>query len=375
MSRISTQTAGIPVHTAGGNYTVRVGQGLLQTLSAQLRRTGLAAGKLFVVTSPEKWALWHQQFLASFPSSKETPCVLLLPAGERYKRLSHVEKLAEELVQAGARRDSLLIAFGGGVVGDLTGFLAAIYMRGIPFVQIPTTYLAQIDSSVGGKTGVNLRVGKNLIGSFHQPATVIVDPQLLATLPPRELRAGIMESIKAAILGDAALFAWLEKNADAMLRGDLDALSYAIRASIRIKAKIVSADERESGQRMLLNLGHTIGHAIESATQYRILLHGEAVAWGMIAAIRLAVTRSALTIKDAQRIERMIDRFGTLPRFTASAKRLLDLTAADKKNRTGTRNFIVPVKIGKCVVATDVTTQEILEAIQNLLQVVQERGA
>ena len=354
---------------------MRVERGLLQKLSRYVHQAGAGDGRLFVVTSPEIWALWHPRFLTSFSKKQPTPTVLFLPPGERYKRLSQIERLSEELVRAGAQRDSLILAFGGGVVGDVAGFLAAIYMRGIPVVQIPTTYLAQIDSSIGGKTGVNLRTGKNLLGSFHHPATVLVDPELLSTLPPRELRAGIIESVKAAILGDAKLFAWIEENADALLRGDIDALSHAIQASIRIKAKIVSADERESGQRMLLNLGHTVGHAIESATQYRVLLHGEAVAWGMIAAIRLAVTRSALGIADAQRMERLIHRFGPLACFSATAKRLLHLTSADKKNRTGTRNFILPVKIGKSIVVTDVTTEELFEAIGTLLQVVKERGA
>ncbi|HEX4022601.1 MAG TPA: 3-dehydroquinate synthase [Acidobacteriaceae bacterium] len=365
----------ISVQAASGKYVVHVKPGLLRTLSCKLRKTGVAKGKLFVVTTPEIWALWHERFLASFSSDEDAPTVLFLPSGERYKRLSRVEKLAEELVHAGARRDSLLIAFGGGVTGDLAGFLAAIYMRGIPCVQVPTTYLAQIDSSLGGKMGVNLRVGKNLIGSFHHPAIVIVDPELLSTLPPRELRAGIMESIKAAVLGDAALFTWLEKNADALLRGDLDALTYAIHASIRIKAKIVSADERESGQRMLLNLGHTVGHAIESATEYRVLLHGEAVAWGMIAALRLAVARSVLSEKTADRIERLMLRFGPWPQFKASTERLLDLTAADKKNLSHTRNFILPVRIGKAVVVTDVTTRELRNAIHTMLESVRKIGA
>ncbi len=365
----------ISVHAAGRKYTVRVELGLLPTLYRQLRPLGLAKRKLFVVTTPEIWALWHKPFLASFPKGKEAPCILFLPSGERYKRLSALEKLADELVQAQARRDSLLLAFGGGVVGDLAGFLAAIYMRGIPYVQVPTTYLAQIDSSVGGKTGVNLRTGKNLIGSFHHPATVLTDPKLLATLPLRELRSGIMESIKAAVLGDARFFAWLEKNADAMLHGDVDALADAIRVSVGIKARVVSADERESGQRMLLNLGHTVGHAIEAATQYRVLRHGEAVAWGMIAAVRLAAARTALPANDAARIEHLIHHFGPLPRFSATAQRLLDLTSADKKNRSDTRNFVLPIKIGKAVVTSDVTTQELHRAIQSMMQTVRGIGA
>ncbi len=366
--------ASIPVQTAGGNYSVRVQPGLLQNLSAHLRKTGLAQGKIFVVTTPEVWKLWGKAFLASFAKQAAKPEILFLPSGERHKRLASIEKLADAMVERGARRDSLLVAFGGGVAGDLTGFLAAIYMRGIPYVQVPTTYLAQIDSSVGGKTGVNLRTGKNLIGSFHQPAVVLTDPKLLRTLPPRELRAGMVESIKAAVLGDGAYFQWLEKNCSAMLRGDLDALTRAIHVSVRIKARIVSADERESGQRMLLNLGHTIGHAIEAATQYRKLLHGEAIAWGMITAGRLAVARGAWLAVDAARVEQLLFRLGPLPKFSATPQRLLQLTDADKKNRSRTRNFILPVKLGKAIVVTDVTTEEMLAAIRSMMQTVQELG-
>jgi 3-dehydroquinate synthase len=194
-------------------------------------------------------------------------------------------------------------------------------------------------------------------------------------LPPRELRAGLVESIKAGVLGDGAYFNWLEKNCGALLRGDLNALAQAIHVSVRIKARIVSADERESGQRMLLNLGHTIGHAIEAATQYRKLLHGEAIAWGMIAAVRLAEARGALQSAEARRIEHLLLRLGPLPKFSTTAQRLLQLTDADKKNRSRTRNFILPVKIGKAIVVTDVTTDEMLVAIRSMMQTVQEMGA
>jgi 3-dehydroquinate synthase len=366
--------ASIPVQTAGGNYSVYVQPGLLANIAQHLQKTGLAHGKIFVVTTPEIWKLWSKKFLFSFARGTATPEILFLPSGERYKRLASVEKLADAMVERSARRDSLLVAFGGGVAGDLTGFLAAIYMRGIPYVQVPTTYLAQIDSSVGGKTGVNLRTGKNLIGSFHQPSVVLTDPEILKTLPPRELRAGLVESIKAAVLGDGAYFQWLEKNCSALLRGDLQARTQAIRVSVRIKARIVSADERESGQRMLLNLGHTVGHAIEAATQYRKLLHGEAIAWGMIAAGRLAAARGAWQAADAARVERLLFRLGPLPKFSATPQRLLQLAGADKKNRSRTRNFVLPVRIGKAIVVTDVSDAEMLSAIRSMIQTVQELG-
>ena len=204
---------------------------------------------------------------------------------------------------------------------------------------------------------------------------MLTDPALLKTLPPRELRAGMVESVKAAVLGDRAYFDWLEKNCGALLRGQLDTLTQAIHVSVRIKARIVSADERESGQRMLLNLGHTVGHAIEAATQYRKLLHGEAIAWGMIAAVRLAVARNALRAADAARVERILFRLGPLPKFSATPQRLLQLTGADKKNRSRTRNFILPVQLGKAIVVTDVTDAELLAAIRSIMQTVQELGA
>ena len=218
-----------------------------------------------MLSSPEIWALWGKKFLAAFPKSAQ-PTVLFLPAGERWKRLPQVEKLADQLARAGADRSSVLIAFGGGIVGDLGGFLAAIYMRGIDYIQVPTTLLAQVDSSVGGKTGVNLAAGKNLIGSFHHPRAVFADLDVLQTLPDREFRAGLFESVKAGIIRDAALFRFMEKNAEKILGRDPAALRRVIADSIRMKAGVVALDERESGLRMILNFGHTLGHAIEAAT-------------------------------------------------------------------------------------------------------------
>jgi 3-dehydroquinate synthase len=250
----------IPVNTPSANYDVTIGSGLLRTLEPRLKKLNRDKSfRPFVVTSPEIWALWSGPFLASF---KESPPILFLESGESHKRMSSVESLAQQLATAGADRDSLLLAFGGGVLGDITGFLAAIYMRGIRYVQIPTTFLAQVDSSIGGKTGVNLVAGKNLIGSFHHPQAVFADTNLLGTLPPPQLRAGLQESIKAGIIYDAKLFRYMEQNADAILTGDPAALTRVVAASVRVKADVVSRDEKESGLRMILNFGHTIGHAI-----------------------------------------------------------------------------------------------------------------
>ena len=366
----------IAVKTPSANYDVIIGANLLNTLRSRLNKfTNPRKDKPFrpfVITSPEIWALWSKPFLASFPKTEsESPTVLFLPSGERHKRLASVESLAEQLSHVGADRDALLLAFGGGVLGDITGFLAAIYMRGVRYVQIPTTLLAQVDSSIGGKTGVNLATGKNLIGSFHHPQAVFADTDVLATLPPAELRAGLQESIKAGVIYDAKLFRYMEQNAEAILTGDPAALTRVVAASVRVKADVVSKDERETGLRMILNFGHTIGHAIEAATNYKQLLHGEAVAWGMIAALNVARNRKAIDTKQADRIEALILRYGPLPRFKATAEKLVALTARDKKNRSGTRSFVLPIAIGKTEIVRDVTDAELLAATEAMLDSVE----
>jgi 3-dehydroquinate synthase len=354
----------IPVKTASAQYPVYVGRGLLTRIPRHIQKS--AARSAFVVTSPEIWALWGKKFLAAFPRNQQ-PTVLFLPAGERFKRLSQVERLASELAQAGADRSSLLISFGGGIIGDLAGCLAAIYMRGIDYIQVPTTLLAQVDSSVGGKTGVNLAAGKNLIGSFHHPKAVFADIDVLQTLPDRELRAGLFESIKAGIIRDPALFRFMEQNAEKILALDTDALERIVTASIRMKAQVVGLDERESGLRMILNYGHTLGHAIEAATDYRKLLHGEAIAWGMLAALQIALARKTVGSDHANRIEQTILAYGPLPTFRTTPAKLLTAAGRDKKNRAGTRRFILPKGIGNAIVVEDVTDAELNSAIDWLL--------
>jgi 3-dehydroquinate synthase len=359
----------IPVNTPSANYDVTIAADLLRTLHPRLHKLNRDKPfRPFVITSPDIWALWSKKFLSSF---KDSPIVLFLPSGERHKRLASVESLAQQLSAAGADRDSLLLAFGGGVLGDITGFLAAIYMRGIRYIQIPTTLLAQVDSSIGGKTGVNLTTGKNLIGSFHHPQAVFADTDVLATLPSAELRAGLQESIKAGIIYDAKLFRYMEQNAEVILAGNPAALTRVVAASVRVKAEVVSKDEKESGLRMILNFGHTIGHAIEAATSYKQLLHGEAVAWGSIAVLNVARNRQAIDPKQAVRIEALILRYGPLPRFKATAEKLVALTSRDKKNRSGIRSFVLPIAIGRTEIVRDVTEAELLiatEAMLNLLR-------
>ncbi|RZU40100.1 3-dehydroquinate synthase [Edaphobacter modestus] len=364
----------IQLKTPSASYEIVIASGLVKTLPARLKK--LKAGKpfrTFLVTSPEIWGLWGKQVIAAF--GKESPTVLFLPAGETHKRLRTLESLLEQMAAAGADRDALLVAFGGGVVGDVTGFLAAIYMRGVAYVQVPTTLLAQVDSSIGGKTGVNLAAGKNLVGSFHHPLAVLADTDLLNTLPAAELRAGLQESIKAGIIRDPKLFGYLENNADAVLGRDAKALTHVVAASVRVKADVVANDERESGLRMILNYGHTLGHAIEAATGYKQLLHGEAVGWGSIAATRLGLMRGMIGKDEADRIIRLILRYGPLRSFKATAARLVDLTSSDKKKRSGTLSFVLPAKIGEAVIVRDVTREEMLAVAEWTLELVREQGA
>ncbi|HTV07441.1 MAG TPA: 3-dehydroquinate synthase [Candidatus Aquilonibacter sp.] len=361
---MSSANTTVTVRTPDLSYDVEIGTGLLAGIGSRIDALldgGLRAGKqrAYIVSSPEILELWGDELTRGFSAA---PTVLTVPSGESQKRLATVERLLEELAGSGADRDSVLIAFGGGVLGDMTGFLAAIYMRGIRYVQVPTTLLAQVDSSIGGKTGVNLAAGKNLAGAFHHPLAVYADVATLTTLPSEELRAGLQESIKAGILRDAELFSFLEWERDAVLAGDEKALTKVVAASVRVKAEVVNSDERESGLRMILNLGHTLGHAIEAATEYRQLLHGEAVAWGMIAAIRIAAAREMISGGDADRMQSLIRAYGPMKSFAADAEQLVALTAKDKKNRSGARSFILPTGIGSVTIVRDVNERELLDA-------------
>ena len=361
----------IRVQTPSAKYDVFAGSGLLGSLAARIELVvGRLPRRVFVVTAAPIWALWGERFCSSFA---EPPVVLFLPEGERHKTLANVEKLTRQMARAGGDRGSLVIAFGGGIVGDVGGFLAAVYMRGVPCIQAPTTFLAQVDSSVGGKTGVNLPEGKNLVGSFHQPLAVFADVDVLGTLPDRELRAGLMESVKAGIIRDRALVRYMEEHADAVLGRDAKALERVIAASIRMKAGVVSLDERESGLRMILNLGHTLGHALEQATHYKALLHGEAVGWGMVAALHLGERRGTITRGQRERLERLIDRYGPLPPVKVGVGRLLAATGSDKKHVGGVRRFVLPVGIGDAGVVEDVTAAELEAAAGYMLARAAER--
>jgi len=355
----------IRVETSSEKYNVVAGSGLLESLAPRIERVhGKLPRRVFALTSAPIWALWSERFLSSFA---EPPIALFLPPGEEQKTLASVEKLLRQMAQAGGDRGSLLIAFGGGIVGDVGGFVAAIFMRGIPYIQVPTTFLAQVDSSVGGKTGVNLPEGKNLVGSFHQPLAVFADIGLLGTLSDRELRAGLMESVKAGIIRDRALVRFMEEHAAEVLGRNPKALEKVIAASIRMKAGVVNQDERESGLRMILNFGHTVGHALEQATSYKSLLHGEAIGWGMIAALHLARRRGTISSSQFDRLEKLVHLYGPLPVLKLRPAKVVAATGGDKKNIGGVRRFILPIGIGDAGVVEDVTPAELEAAAGYML--------
>jgi len=324
------------------------------------------AGKVFVVATEDVWQLHGDKVRTALGSRPHH--VLFFPGGEPRKRLQEVEALAEQMMAAGGDRSSIVIAFGGGITNDVAGFLAAIFMRGVPVIQIPTTLLAQVDAAIGGKTGVNLVAGKNLIGSFHQPLAVLIDPDVLRTLSDREFRAGLYEIIKAGVIRDADLFQFLEHKADRVLARDTDALEHIIAAAVRIKAEVVTADEREGDLRRILNFGHTIGHALEAETRYEHFLHGEAVAFGMHAATILAEKTGKLAAKDAAAIHEVVRRYGPIPKLDGiSADNLLARLGSDKKTVQGKVHFVLPVKIGEVAIVTGIDAAAIREAIEMAL--------
>jgi len=355
----------IRVDTPSAKYDVVAGSGLVKSLAQRIVRVaGRLPRRVFVVTSAPIWALWGDSVQQSFG---DPPVVLFLEPGEKHKTMASVERLLRQMAEAGGDRGSLLIALGGGIVGDVGGFVAAIYMRGIPYVQVPTTLLAQVDSSVGGKVGVNLPEGKNLVGNFHHPLAVFADIGTLGTLPDRELRAGLMESVKAGIIRDRALLRYMDEHADEVLGRDAKALERVIAASIRMKAGVVNRDEREHGLRMILNFGHTVGHAIEQVTAYKVLLHGEAVGWGMVAALYLGRERGSISAKQFDRMESLVYRYGPLPTLKLKAEKVVGATGSDKKNVGGVRRFVLPVGIGDACVVEDVTPAELEAAVGYML--------
>jgi 3-dehydroquinate synthase len=352
------------VKTRSHRYQNVVERGFLRRLPELIPPN---TGKLFVVTTEDVWQFHGQAIKRQFEPGRLN--VLYFPGGEANKRLSAVEVLAEQMVSKRADRTSMVIGFGGGIVTDVSGFLAAIFMRGIPVLQIPTTLLAQVDAATGGKTGVNLISGKNLIGSFHQPRAVLIDPDVLATLPQREYRAGLFEVIKCGIIRDRALFELLEERSKEVFLRNPEVVDELIAAAVRIKAEVVSADERESDLRRILNFGHTIGHAIEAETEYVRFLHGEAIAWGMLTATRLAELVSVLDGPSAERIKKVICGYGPLPNARElDADRLMARLMSDKKTLQGKVHFVLPTSIGTVTIASEIEPPLIRQAIADSLQ-------
>ncbi len=325
------------------------------------------SGIVFVVTTADVWQLHGDALKRSLGSRAHN--VLFFPGGEPNKRMSQVEALADQMVDADGDRSSIVIAFGGGIVGDLGGFLAAIFMRGVPVIQVPTTLLAQVDAAVGGKTGANLVHGKNLIGSFHQPLAVLIDPDVLKTLPEREYRAGLYEIVKSGIIRDAALFRTLDEQSTAVLRQDPAVVESVIAGAVRIKAEVVTADEREGDLRRILNFGHTFGHSLEAETKYERFLHGEAVAWGMHAATYLAEKLGKVSSGDAKAIHTVVSKYGPIPAMDGiAADRLARRLKSDKKTVQGKVHFVLPVKIGEVAIVSGVDDALVMESIQLALQ-------
>jgi 3-dehydroquinate synthase len=355
----------IPVATPSRSYEVLIGRGLLARAGETLSKI-LENRRAFVVTVPPVRQRWAKVLLKSLSASGIDAGLLEMPNGERSKRLTTLEQLAEKLVKQGADRGIALIALGGGVVGDVTGFLASVYMRGVDVIQVPTTVLAQVDAAIGGKTGVNLVSGKNLLGTFHQPRAVLIDPEVLGTLPARDYRAGLYESLKCGVIGDPALFTLFEDRRREILDRDPVVVEKVIAGSVRLKASVVSADEREGGLRQVLNFGHTVGHALEAETGYTQLLHGEAVAWGMIAATHIALATGKLDRVTAGRITDSILGLGRLPRMELKTANLLKRLHSDKKTRQGVVHFILPRAIGKVEITSDVPETVVRAAVDEM---------
>ncbi len=323
-------------------------------------------GAAFVLTEPRVWDL-HGAAVESSLGSKLGK-VLHFTGGEDHKRLAEIERLAGEMMEAGADRSSVVIAFGGGIVNDVGGFLAAVFMRGVPVLQIPTTLLAQVDAAVGGKTGVNLVSGKNLVGSFHQPLAVLIDPDVLRTLPEREYCAGLYEIVKCGVIRSPQLFEWMASRRDEIFRQEHCIVEAMIGESVRIKAEVVSADEREGDLRRILNFGHTIGHALEAETEYRRFLHGEAVAFGMNAATHLARIRGLLPEAEAARILDCVGSYGPIPSLAGiKAENLVFRLGSDKKTIQGKVHFVLPERIGVVRVVAGVPEPDILAATRAAL--------
>lgn len=352
----------VDVDIPGKHYPIHLGRNLIA--NAQLYPEGARNGRAFVITNDTVAPLYLNQVQAAL--GDQLP-VHVMPDGERFKSMEQLSAVLDKMLALKLGRDTTIIALGGGVVGDLAGFAAAVYQRGIPLVQIPTTLLSQVDSSVGGKTAVNHPLGKNMIGAFHQPDCVLTDLNTLDTLPAREFKAGVAEVIKYGLLGDIDFFTWLEGHMEALLARDGEPLSHAIATSCRHKAQVVSADEKEKGQRALLNLGHTFGHAIEAHLEYRDWLHGEAVATGMCMAAELSQRHGWISRTDCQRVDALIGKAGlpTAVPSGLSAERMRTLMQGDKKTAAGRVRLVLFRALGDALLSADYDDALLMQTLQH----------
>ena len=353
----------IPVNLGNRAYDIHVGWALLERIGELILPLKLGR-QLGLVTHPALAELYGSIVVDSLRRAGHEVTLLTVPAGEESKSLDQAGRLYRELVRARLDRGSALFGLGGGVIGDLAGFVAATLYRGIPFVNLPTTLLAQVDSSVGGKTGVNLPEGKNLVGAFHQPCLVVADVLTLRTLPEREFRSGLAEVVKHGMIADAAFFESLERQADRILARDPDALQKIVARSCAIKARVVEADEREAGLRALLNFGHTVGHAIEAALGYGAITHGEAVAHGMVVATALSVRRGLCPEKDAVRLQEILRRFGLLGASLPPPESLERYMVSDKKARDGVLQFVLTRGVGSVTFAPVLDQEELRASLR-----------
>ncbi|MCH7747324.1 MAG: 3-dehydroquinate synthase [Acidobacteria bacterium] len=356
------QPTRIDVLSATRTYPVFVAHGVVGQIAHWLAVAGVGERRL-LVSSPTVWKRHGETLTAALPGVEH----LLVPDGERSKTLHTVARIYELLIRVGADRQSTIIAVGGGVIGDTVGFAAATYLRGVDLVHVPTTLLAQVDSAVGGKVGVNHALGKNLIGAFHPPAAVITDPRLLDTLPKRELRAGLYEVVKYGVIASRTLFERLVTDLPRIFAREPDVMAEIVTASCRIKANVVAADERDAGHRRVLNFGHTTGHALEAVTHYRRLRHGEAVAYGILVAAEIGASRGLLDPDDHAALTDLIGRMGPLPAVTdLSASDVLSAMRRDKKVVAGRLHVVLPNGIGDTVIVDDVTGKDMRRALRTI---------
>jgi len=348
----------VDVATPSRRYAITIGDGVLTRLTRLLDEVK-APKRRFVVSSPTVWRFHGERFAAACQAEP-----IIVPDGERYKQTPTVMRVYDALIKANAERSSTLVTFGGGVIGDLAGYAAATYLRGISLVHVPTTLLAQVDSAIGGKVGVNHPLGKNLIGAFYQPLAVVVDPAVLGTLPRREFRAGLYEVIKYGVTSSPSLFERVAHGHKAIFKREPEVLTAIISEACRIKADVVTQDEKESGLRRILNFGHTAGHALESVTKYRRFRHGEAVGYGMLVASELAVARGVMAPSDLQALYAVIASLGPLPPIgDITIPSILEAMKHDKKEIDGRLHFVLPTGIGSWSIVDDVTEKELKHAL------------